>query len=58
MGTLVKVKPDGTVGKIGGLPESCIIDNKNKLTLDSVDREWYINLARKYVEDYTGESRN
>lgn len=58
MGTLVKVKPDGTVGKIGGLPESCIIDNKNKLTLDSVDREWYINLARKYVEDYTGESRD
>lgn len=58
MGTLVKVKPDGTVGKIGGLPESCIIDNKNKLTLDSVDREWYINLARKYVEDYTGEPRN
>lgn len=58
MGTLVKVKPDGTVGKIGGLPESCIIDNKNKLTLDSVDREWYINLAKKYVEDYTGESRD
>lgn len=55
MGTLVKVKPDGTVGKIGGLPESCIIDNKNKLTLDSVDREWYVNLAKKYITDYIGE---
>lgn len=55
MGTIVKVKPDGTVGKIGGIPESCIIDNKNKLTIDSVDRSWYINLAKKYVEDYTGE---
>ncbi len=54
MGTLVKVKPDGTVGKIGGLPESCIIDNKNKLTLDSVDREWYIALANKYISDYIG----
>lgn len=54
MGTLVKIKPDGTVGKIGGLPESCVIDNKNKLTLDSVDRSWYINLARKYIQDYTG----
>ena len=54
MGTLVKIKPDGTVGKIGGLPESCIIDNKNQLTLDSVDKSWYIALARKYVEDYTG----
>ena len=56
MGTIVKVKPDGTVGKIGGLPESCIIDNKNKLTLDSVDRSWYIALAKKYIEDYTGEN--
>jgi hypothetical protein len=54
MGTLVKIKPDGTVGKIGGLPDSCIIDNKNQLTLDCVDKSWYIALARKYVEDYLG----
>ena len=56
MGTLVKIKPDGTVGKIGGLPESCIIDNKNQLTLDVVDKSWYVNLAKKYVEDYTGKT--
>ena len=55
MGTLVKVKPDGTVGKIGGLPDSVIIDNKNKLTLDAVDKSWYIALAKKYISDYTGE---
>ena len=55
MGTLVKVKPDGTVGRIGGLPESCIIDNKNRLTIESVDKSWYINLAKKYVADYTGK---
>lgn len=54
MGTLMKVKPDGTVGKIGGLPDSVIIDNKNKLTLDSVDREWYVDLAKKYIADYIG----
>lgn len=54
MGTIVKVKPDGTVGKIGGLPESCIIDNKNKLTLDSVDKGWYVTLAQKYISDYIG----
>lgn len=56
MGTLVKVKPDGTVGKIGGLPESCIIDNKNILTLDHVDREWYVALANKYISDYRGRA--
>jgi hypothetical protein len=55
MGTLVKIKPDGTVGKIGGLPDSVIIDNKNRLTLDSVDKSWYINLAKKYIADYLGE---
>ena len=54
MGTIIKVKPDGTMGKIGGLPESCIIDNKNKLTLDAVDRSWYIDLANKYIRDYVG----
>ena len=55
MGTLVKVKADGTVGKIGGLPESVIIDNKNQLTLDAVDKSWYIELAKKYISDYLGE---
>jgi hypothetical protein len=55
MGTLVKIKPDGTVGKIGGLPDSVIIDNKNKLTLDAVDKSWYIALAKKYISDYLGE---
>ena len=55
MGTLVKIKPDGTVGKIGGLPDSVIIDNKNQLTIDAVDKSWYINLAHKYISDYLGE---
>lgn len=55
MGALVKIKPDGTVGKIGGLPDSVIIDNKNRLTLDSVDKSWYIALAKKYISDYLGE---
>lgn len=57
LGSLVKVKPDGTVGRIQNLPDSVVIDNRNKLTLDDVDRSWYIALAKKYIEDYTGESR-
>jgi hypothetical protein len=55
MGTLVKVKPDGTVGKIGGLPDSCIVDNRNKLSLADVDKSWYVELAKKYISDYLGE---
>lgn len=57
-GTLVKVKPDGTIGKIGGLPDSIVIDNKNELTIDAVDKQWYIDLANKYIGDYLGESRS
>ena len=56
LGSIVKVKPDGTVGKIGGLPDSCIIDNKNELTLADVDKGWYVALAKKYISDYLGES--
>lgn len=56
MGTLVKTKSDGTVGKIAGLPDSVILDNKNSLTLASVDKSWYITQAKKYIEDYTGET--
>lgn len=55
-GSIVKIKADGTVGKIQNMPDSCIIDNRNELTLDQVDRSWYIDLARKYVEDYIGAS--
>ena len=56
-GTLVKVKPDGTVGRIQNLPDSIVIDNKNELSLDAVNRQWYIDLANKYIGDYLGESR-
>lgn len=57
MGTLVKVKSDGTVGKIGGLPDSVVIDNRNRLTIDQVDKSWYVALAKKYIEDYTGNNK-
>ncbi len=54
LGTIVKVKPDGSVGKIGGLPDHCIVDNQNQLTIRDIDKRWYVSLAKKYIEDYTG----
>jgi hypothetical protein len=54
-GTLVKVKSDGSVGKIGGLPDYCAIDNRNELTIQDIDKSWYVALAKKYIQDYTGE---
>lgn len=52
--TLVKVKPDGTVGKIANLPELLVIDNKNTLTIEDIDKAWYISKAYQYITDYTG----
>ena len=55
-GTIIKVKAtDGSKVKIENLPEHCIIDNENQLTVKDIDKEFYINLAKKRLSDFTGE---
>lgn len=55
LGTLYKVKKENdSHAKIAGLPTHCVIDNDNHLTLDAVDRKWYIRLAWKYIKDFQG----
>ncbi len=56
--TLVKVKPDGTVGRIANLPDALVIDNRNALDISDVDKSWYITKARQYITDYTGKTLN
>lgn len=34
-------------------PEHCIIDNENVLTLDDIDKSYYIDMAKKRIKDYT-----
>lgn len=54
-GTLMKqhgVK--GNLVKIAGLPPHCLVDNDNHLTIEVVDRDWYIRLAERYVKDFLG----
>jgi hypothetical protein len=54
-GTLVKTHSEtGNDAKIGGLPEHCIIDNNNELSITDIDKSWYIKLADKYVKDFIG----
>lgn len=54
-GTLVKTHyQTGTDAKISGLPEHCIIDNNNQASIESVDKQWYIRLAKGYVNDFLG----
>ena len=54
-GKLFKVKAENdATAKIEMLPEHCIIDNDNHLTIDAVDKTWYIELAKKRINDFLG----
>lgn len=55
LGTLYQIDPDtDSPRKLSGLPAHCTVDNDNKLTADCVDRDWYIRLAKRYVNDFFG----
>lgn len=54
-GKLFKVKAENdSTAKIEMLPEHCIIDNDNHLTIDAVDKTFYIEMARKRTNDFLG----
>lgn len=54
-GTLYKTHGQtGRDAKIEGLPEHCIVDNDNHLTIQDVDKSWYIALAKKRINDFMG----
>lgn len=57
LGTLYKIKEDGRRDKIASLPEHCLIDNDNQIQIDEIDRAWYIDLAKKRVQDYLGAEK-
>lgn len=55
LGTLYKVhKETGAEAKIADLPEHCVIDNSNQLTIDSIDKDWYIQKAKRMIDDFLG----
>lgn len=51
-GTVKKVRPNGKVEKIASLPDHCVIDNENRLTVDQIDKQFYIDLANERVNQY------
>ena len=54
-GKLFKVKTENnSTAKIEMLPEHCIIDNDNKLSIDDVDKTFYIEMAKKRINDFLG----
>ncbi len=54
-GKLYKVKTENdSTAKIEMLPEHCIIDNDNRLTIDDIDKTFYIEMAKKRINDFMG----
>ena len=54
-GKLYKVKAENdATAKIEMLPEHCIIDNDNQITMDEVDKTFYIDMAKKRINDFMG----
>lgn len=54
-GCLYKVKKEnGSIAKIEMLPEHCVIDNENVLSIEDIDKSFYIDIAKKRVQDFKG----
>ena len=40
--------------RVASLPEHCIIDNDNHLSITDVDKQFYIDMAKKRINDFMG----
>ena len=56
-GTVYKVKA-GHPEKIQDIPAHCIIDNDNHLTVEDIDLQFYIEMAKQKANDFIQERRS
>lgn len=56
-GAIIKVKPNGRRDSLASQPPNPIIDNANECTIDDINKEWYIDLAKQRVNDFLGIKR-
>lgn len=56
-GTIIKVKYDGRRDSLANCPINPIVDNANKCTIEDINKEWYIKLAKQWAEDFKGVKR-
>ena len=55
MGTLYMVDPDtGRNRLVSGLPTHVVVDNANQLSIEAVDKKWYIREAQRMVNGFLG----
>lgn len=61
-GLLVKIKWDNKKGRwqrdtLSLCPENPIIDNDNRLTINDINKEWYVKLAKQKLDKFKGVKR-
>lgn len=56
-GTIMKVKADGRRDSLANCPPNPVVDNANVLTIDDVNKEWYIEYAKLKANDFLGIKR-
>jgi len=53
-GTIYKQTENGNPEKIANLPLCCEVDNDNHITMAEINKEWYINLAKRQADMFLG----
>ena len=43
------------IDTVANCPEHAIIDNKNELSVDNIDKEWYIDYAKNEIQKFLGD---
>lgn len=56
-GAIIKVKPNGRRDSLPNQPPNPIVDNKNVISIEDINKAWYIKLARQWVNDFKGVRR-
>ena len=56
-GSIIKVKSDGRRDSLANCPPNPIVDNANKLTINDINKEWYIEFAQEKANDFLGIPR-
>ena len=57
-GNVYKMKvTDDVIRKdtVANVPEHCYVDNKGEMKIEYVDRQWYVNMAKKRIADFRRE---
>lgn len=55
--TIYYTDAKGVTRKVSGLPEHCVIDNANKLSISDIDLDYYIEIAKKLASTYLQSER-